>query len=62
MVRSYKYLGFVFTPSGEISTGLNDLTDRALKGFMKFKNDLGLPFNQDIHVTMSLIDFLITLR
>ena len=59
MVRSYKYLGFVFTPSGEISTGLNDLRDRALKGFMKIKSDLGLSFNQDIHVTLSLIDFLI---
>ena len=25
MVRSYKYLGFVITPSGEINTGLKDL-------------------------------------
>ena len=59
MTLSYEYLGFVFTPSGEISTGLNDLRDRALKGFMKIKSDLGLSFNQDIHVTLSLIDFLI---
>ena len=41
MVRQYKYLGFVITPSGEITTGLNDLRDRAYKAFMKIKNDLG---------------------
>ena len=59
MVRSYKYLGFVITPSGEITTGLRDLRDRALKGFMKMKNDLGISFNQDIYTNLSLIDFLI---
>ena len=26
-VRSYKYLGFLITPSGEINTGLKDLRD-----------------------------------
>ena len=45
MVRSYKYLGFVLTPSGEISTGLHDLRDRAFKAYMKMKNDLGPSFN-----------------
>ena len=59
MVRSYKYLGFVITPSGEISTGLKDLRDRALKAFMKMKNDMGSSFNKDILVTLSLIDSLI---
>ena len=59
MVRSYKYLGFVITPSGEISTGLKDLRDRAFKGFMKMKNDLGLSFNQDVCMTLTLIDSLI---
>ena len=29
MVRSYKYLGFVITPSGEINTGLRALQDLA---------------------------------
>ena len=28
-VREYKYLGFVITPSGEITTGLFDLRSRA---------------------------------
>ena len=35
--RQYKYLGFVITPSGEISTGLKDLKDRATKAFYKLK-------------------------
>ena len=37
MVREYKYLGLVLTPSGEINTGLKDLRDRAFKAFMKVK-------------------------
>ena len=32
-VNKFKYLGFMITPSGEIKSGLNDLRDRALKGF-----------------------------
>ena len=59
MVRSYKYLSFVITPYSEISTGLKDLRDRAFKGFMKMKNDLGLSFNQDVCMTLTLIDSLI---
>ena len=43
-VRSYKYLGFVFTPSGEIKTGLYDLRDRAFKAFMKFRKKWTLHF------------------
>ena len=60
-VRSYKYLGFVLTPSGEINTGLHDLRDRALKAFMKLKNDLGTSFNQDVLTTLSLVDTMIKL-
>ena len=59
MVRTYKYVGFVLTPSGEIHTGLKDLWDRALKCFMKMKNDLGFSFNRDISSTLTLIDTLI---
>ena len=59
MVRAYKYLGFVITPSGEINTGLKDLRDRAFKGFMKLRNDMGPSFNQDITVTLTLVDSLI---
>ena len=58
-VRSYKYLGFLVTPSGEINSGLKDLRDRGLKAYMKIKNDLGTSFNQDIPTTISLIDALV---
>ena len=58
-VRSYKYLGFVFTPSGEINSGLQDLRDRVLKAFMKLKKQLGTYFNQNVDITLSLIDSLI---
>ena len=59
VVRQYKYLGFLITPSGEISTGLRDLRDRALKGFMKMRNDMGMTFNQDIVGTLMLMDSLV---
>ena len=59
MVRSYKYLGFLITPSGEFKTGLKDLRDRAMRAFMKIKSDLGISFNQDILLTLSLIDVLV---
>ena len=58
-VRSYKYLGFLITPSGEIRSGLKDLRDRGFKAFMKLKNDLGTSFNQDISMTLFLVDTLI---
>ena len=33
--NSYKYLGFIFTPSGELCTGLKDLRDRVLRAYHK---------------------------
>ena len=39
--NSYKYLGFIFTPSGEIHSGLKDLKDRALRAYYKLKIGLG---------------------
>ena len=58
-VRTYKYLGFLLTPSGEINSGLSDLRDRALKAFMKITNDLGPSFMQDIDTSLTLIDSLV---
>ena len=58
-VRSYKYLGFLLTPSGEINSGLRDLRDRALRAFMGIKNSLGTLFNQDIETTLTLVDAMI---
>ena len=39
-VRSFKYLGLLLTPSGEIGSALNDLRDRAMKAFFKLKNSM----------------------
>ena len=60
-VRSYKYLGFIVTPSGEIHTGLKDLRDRAMKAFYKLKGAMGAAFHKDIRITQKLIDALIKL-
>ena len=57
-VRSYKYLGFIITPSGEINTGLKDLRDRGFKAFMKLKRDLGT-FNQNVSTALLLFNSLI---
>ena len=58
-VRSYKYLGFIFTPSGEINTGLHDLRDRALKAFMKIRNVMGPEFSRNIQTTLHIINSLV---
>lgn len=58
-VRSYKYLGFVFTPSGEIKTGLHDLRDRAFKAFMKLRKKMDAAFHQNVYTTLSLIEIMI---
>ena len=58
-VRSYKYLGFLFTPSGEIKSGLHDLRDRAFKAFMKLRNQMGTSFNKFIPITLDLFDTMI---
>ena len=58
-VRSYKYLGFLLTPSGEIKSGLNDLRDRAMKAFFKLKNSMDTSFHRHIKTTLHLLDTLI---
>ena len=55
-VPTYKYLGFLLTPSGEINSGLHDLRDRALKVYMKLRNNLGTSFNPDIMTTLPPVD------
>ena len=47
-VRVYKYLGFLFTPSGEIKSGLQDLRDRAFRSFQSLKCKMGDSFNRDV--------------
>ena len=58
-VRSYKYLGLMFTPSGEIKTALDDLRARALKAYMKMRGSLGTGFNRYINDSIMLFDSLI---
>ena len=58
-VREYKYLGLLFTPSGEIKSALDDLRSRALKAFWSLKYKLGTFFSTHIAETMNLFDVLI---
>jgi len=53
-VRSYKYLGLIITPSGEITSALNDLRSRALKAYMALKNKLGVCFKDHVDDTTRL--------
>ena len=57
--NSYKYLGFMVTPSGELTTGLNDLKDRALRAYYKLKNKMGHYFRLYPDVTICMVDALI---
>lgn len=58
-VRTYKYLGFIFSISGEITTGLKDLRDRALRAFYGIRNNLGDSFKRDVLTSLSLFDSLV---
>ena len=58
-VREYKYLGFIFTPSGEITSGLKDLRDRGLKAFYSLKNKMGESFNRNITTSLALFESMI---
>ena len=57
--NSYKYLGFLITPSGEISSGLGNLKDMALKAYFKMKKSLGPYFRLHPAITLHLFDSLI---
>ena len=58
-VRSYKYLGLVFTSSGEIKYSLEDLRSHTLKAYMSLKHKLGDCFTTHIDETIKLFDTLI---
>ena len=58
-VREYKYLGFIVTPSGEITTGLRDLRNRAMKALAKMKKSLGAFFRHDISNSIHLYTYVI---
>ena len=44
-VRSYKYLGLILTPSGDIKSALDDLRSRGLKAYWNLKNKMGICFH-----------------
>ena len=57
--RQYKYLGFLVTPSGEITSGLKDLKDRAHKAFYSMKFKLGHLFRRNPSITIKLFNALV---
>ena len=57
--NSYKYLGFLMTPSGVISHGLSDLKDRAIRAYYKLKQKLGYLFRQNANMTLFLYNSLV---
>ena len=58
-VRSYKYLGLIITPSGEIRSALEDLRSRALKAYMALKSKLGASFRDHLDDTVGIFDSLV---
>ena len=56
-VREYKYLGFLVTPSGEVTSGILDLRSRALYAFVQLKKKLGDNFRK--HISTYLFDALV---
>ena len=58
-VREYKYLGFIITPSGEITSGLKDLKSRAIFALTLLRSKMGEYFNKYPDITMHLFDSLI---
>ena len=58
-VREYKYLGFLVTPSGEITSGLKDLRNRAMRALAKMRTTLGAFFMHDISNTIHLYTYVI---
>ena len=59
MIREYKYLGFLVTPSFNLHTALNDLKDRGLWAYGAIKTKLGTTFRKHIPTTIHLFDTLV---
>ena len=55
-VHLYKYLGFLVSPSGSITNGLEDLRDRA---FMKIRSRMGHLFDKYIQNSLNIFDYMI---
>ena len=59
LVREYRYLGFLITPSGEVLTGIKDLKSRALYALVQLRKKLGDNFRENIKIAFYLFDALI---
>lgn len=57
--REYKYLGFMVTPSGSITTGLKDLKDRANRALSQMKRKQGILFRKEPLLSLKLFQALI---
>ena len=58
-VREYKYVGFLGIPSGEITSGLKDMRNRAMIALAKLKKTLGTFFRYNISNTINLYTYII---
>ena len=58
-VRQYKYLGFLITPSGEVTTGIQDLKSRALYALVQLRKRLGEDFRRNTKIAFYLFDSLV---
>ena len=59
MVREYKYLGYLVTPSFNITTALIDLKNRGLRAYGALKAKLGITFRKHLPTTFYLFDSLV---
>ena len=59
VVREYKYLGFLITPSFNLHTALTDLKDRGLRAYGALKTKLGSVFRKHVTTTTYLFDSLV---
>ena len=57
--REYKYLGFLVTPSGEVTTGIRDLKSRAQYALVQLRRKMGVHFRENIGMSFYLFDTLI---
>ena len=58
-VREYKYLGFLITPSGEVSTGIHDLKSRAMSALAQLRRKLGDNFRKNLRMSLYLFDAIV---
>ena len=57
--REYKYLGFLVTPSGEVTTGIRDLKSRAQYALVQLRRKMGIHFRENVRMSFYLFDMLI---